>query len=44
MWSDGLNAPNENKHLKWSGIKMTECWIQVLAPFPYRGGHRVTGI
>lgn len=42
MWPNDVNGTNESKHLKWSGIKMIECWIQVLVPLPYGEGHRIT--
>lgn len=35
-WPNDLNGPNENKHLRWWGIEMVECWIQILVPLPYR--------
>lgn len=41
MWPDDLSGPYENKHLKWSGIKMIEYWIQALDPFPYRELYRM---
>lgn len=44
MWPNDVNGPNENKHLKRSGIKIIECWIQVPDPFPYRERHRMTRI